>query len=52
MFAYTGLSQDQCAILTDKFHIYCTKNGRSLLFVLTSALEVARAGWQREMLHL
>ena len=28
MFAYTGLSKDQCDILTDKHHIYCTKNGR------------------------
>mmetsp|Transcript_98462 Transcript_98462/g.158776 ORF Transcript_98462/g.158776 Transcript_98462/m.158776 type:complete len:466 (+) Transcript_98462:234-1631(+) len=28
MFAYTGLSKDQCHVLTDRFHIYCTKNGR------------------------
>merc|ERR1712216_114525 len=28
MFAYTGLSKEQCDILTDKYHIYCTKNGR------------------------
>jgi len=28
MFAYTGLSKKQCDVLTDKHHIYCTKNGR------------------------
>ena len=28
MFAYTGLSKEQCTMLTDKYHIYCTKNGR------------------------
>lgn len=28
MFAYTGLSKEQCDILTGKYHIYCTKNGR------------------------
>eukprot|EP00287_Rhodomonas_sp_CCMP768_P021677 CAMPEP_0202821550 /NCGR_PEP_ID=MMETSP1389-20130828/10448_1 /ASSEMBLY_ACC=CAM_ASM_000865 /TAXON_ID=302021 /ORGANISM="Rhodomonas sp., Strain CCMP768" /LENGTH=414 /DNA_ID=CAMNT_0049494333 /DNA_START=19 /DNA_END=1263 /DNA_ORIENTATION=+ len=28
MFAYTGLSKRQCDILTDKYHVYCTKNGR------------------------
>ena len=28
MFAFTGLSQDQCKVLTDKHHVYCTSNGR------------------------
>ncbi|EKX53618.1 hypothetical protein GUITHDRAFT_64004 [Guillardia theta CCMP2712] len=28
MFAYTGLSAQQCAVLTQEHHIYCTKNGR------------------------
>lgn len=28
MFAYTGLSEAHCKVLTDKYHIYCTKNGR------------------------
>lgn len=28
MFAYTGLEAKHVDILTDKWHIYCTKNGR------------------------
>jgi len=28
MFSYTGLNKEQCAILTDRFHIYLVNNGR------------------------
>ncbi|EKX37574.1 hypothetical protein GUITHDRAFT_158574 [Guillardia theta CCMP2712] len=28
MFAFTGLSEKHCSLLTGKHHIYCTKNGR------------------------
>jgi len=28
MFSFTGLSPEQCDILTKKYHIYLTKNGR------------------------
>ena len=28
MFAFTGLQAKHVDILTDKYHIYCTKNGR------------------------
>jgi len=28
MFSFTGLSAEQCDILTKKYHIYLTKNGR------------------------
>jgi len=28
MFAFTGLSKKHCDVLTNKHHIYCTKNGR------------------------
>jgi len=28
MFAFTGLSVDQCKVLTETHHVYCTSNGR------------------------
>ena len=28
MFAYTGLQAKHVKVLTDKYHIYCTANGR------------------------
>lgn len=28
MFCYTGLTPEQCKLLTDKHHVYLTMNGR------------------------
>lgn len=37
MFTYTGLTVKQCDMMTDKYHIYMTKNGRIAMTGLTTS---------------